>query len=1041
MTDVVAVLFTDLVGSTELRSTLGDETADSLRRDLDRLVGDAASAWGGRVIKGLGDGTMVTFDGAADALSGAMAVQQGVDQLNRRRRSAVFVRVAVSAGDVVWEEGDCFGQPVIEAARLCAVAQGGQILVTDVVRMLARARENFDFRPRGSLSLKGIEEPVPTLELTWTPKAAGLPDGLNTPHDVTFVGRGSELSELEGGWSEAKEGMAQIALVSGEPGIGKTRLAREIAELAAGEGAMVLFGRCDEHVGIPYQPFTEALTAYLDHPPPGDLNALLGSSPVELTRLVPRLAAMVSGEIVTSDVETERLLLFESVASWLATLGALQPVLLVVDDLHWAAAPTVLMLRHLARSSNLGSVMIVATYRETDLDRRHPLATSLPDLRRSPGVRRVHLNGLSRESIGELLEDEAGTLIDQVHTETGGNAFFVGEVLRHLVAENAVDRVGARWVARDGPIRVSVPEGVREVVGQRLNHLSTEANEVLTVAAAIGDDFGVDVLGEASGVDDDALADALDEEEEAHIVTAGSTRPLRYRFVHTLVQETLYGEISPARALRLHARIAAALERITPEDVPGLAHHWLSASPAHVTKAVGYATEAAKRAEEALGDELAISYYRRALDALDMNSSDHQRLALPLLNSLGEVLARMGRLHDAADYLTEACGLARRTGDAESMAEAVMLMAGTWPGGAVVANAGSIVEEALEALPSRDSAARARLLCISATRLSDPSERLLVGQAGLSMAERLGDPRALALACQSYHDVLNQGGPATVHEALSFATRARAAAKAAADLGLIDMFNVGNTAFCFLFPSNVLGRVDIIREQTDWLRAFASTHHSTYHGAAAELALGTLALAEGQSVQVEEAVAKALSWSPTHPNMFANIGVFAFFLARTRGTLQEIEPGLAAMRSDPGTPTQYQPLLKAFWVLLESELAQSAARRDLHELVGSLHPDSDIGVVALAAESTLLLNDREVASALSTILEPWTGLMAVVQPAAWIAPVDLLLCELSMLRGDVEASRLHLMAADDLVGAIELDLAPMLSRIDRVRQRLDPAES
>ena len=423
-----------------------------------------------------------------------------------------------------------------------------------------------------------------------------------------------------------------------------------------------------------------------------------------------------------------------------------------------------------------------------------------------------------------------------------------------------------------------------------------------------------------------------------------------------------------------------------------------------------------------------------------MSSSDHQRLAVPLLNSLGEVLARMGRLHDAAALLTEARDLARSTGDAESMAEAVMLMAGTWPGGAVVADALPIIEEALEALPARDSATRARLLCISATRLSDPSERLLVGQAGLGMAERLGDPRALALACQSYHDILNQGGPATVHEALSFAVRARAAATAAADVGLVDTFDVGNTAFCFIYPSNVLGRVDIILEQIDWLREFAAAHRSTYHGAAAELAVGTLALAEGRLTQVEEAVTKALGWNPTHPHMFANIGVFAFFLARARGTLNELEQDLAGMRSDPNTPSQYHPLLNAFWVLLESELGQSAARQDLRQLVSSLQSDSDIGVVALATEAALLLNDTDVAGELRGILEPWGGLVAVVQPAAWIAPVDLLLCELSVLQEDRESAHLHLIAANDLVERIERDLAPVRSRIDRVRRRLDHAE-
>ena len=328
------MLFTDLVGSTELRGRLGDEAANELRRVHDRLLSQAVESNGGRVVKGLGDGIMAVFTGAADAVAAAVAIQQAVDRMNRsgKAQALLDVRVGLSAGDVAFEDDDVHGTPVIEASRLCAAADGGAILAAEVVRILAGSGGGYTYTALGPLELKGLEHPVHTIRVAWERTASAIMPMPPFLTDVgrVFVGRDADLERMKLRWKEAVAGERRVVLFAGEPGVGKTRLAAAMAAFAHEEGrGVVLAGRCDEDLGVPYQPFVEALRHFVDHTPSEDLRDRLGRYGGELVRLLPEVAERLPDlpPPLRSDPETERYRLFDAVAGWLAAVSADQPLL------------------------------------------------------------------------------------------------------------------------------------------------------------------------------------------------------------------------------------------------------------------------------------------------------------------------------------------------------------------------------------------------------------------------------------------------------------------------------------------------------------------------------------------------------------------------------------------------------------------------------------------------------------------------------------------------------------------------------------------
>lgn len=644
------ILFTDLVGSTELRTRLGDVVADQVRRAHDQVLSAAIAEHGGRLVKGLGDGILASFGAAADAVEAATDIQRGIERANRRADDArrLAVRIGISAGDVSWEEGDCHGTPVVAAARLCDRAEGGQVLCDDLVRGLARGRTELTFRMVGELELKGLAEPVIAFDVPWEPlvaERAPMPAAmLPVASDLPFAGRDREQETLTALWKSAQADGHALVLISGEPGVGKTRLTSELARDAHDEGAWVLCGRCDDSIAAPYAPWIEVLRHAVVHASDELLAAHVDRHAGELGRLLPEVGRRVPDlpEPRGLDPETERLALFDAVVDLLDAIAATAPVVLVLDDAHWADAASLALLRHVIRRlPREARLLIVVTYRDTDVDRSHPLSVVVGDLRREPRVERIALHGIDEAGMRALLTAAGGADLNEqgiafAHTlvaETEGNPFFVGEILRHLLETGVLVQVEGEWKAAVPIEEAGIPEGIRDVVGRRLSRLSTEANEVLRVAAVIGREFSVELLGTVAGRGDDDVLRDVESAMAASLVNEVPRTPGLMIFSHALVQSTLLDELSTTRRVRLHAAIGAALEARGDASAAQLAHHFTEAAATGVAdQAVRYALAAAADAQERLAFDEVVHFYDLALEALDAGAADERQRAELLID-------------------------------------------------------------------------------------------------------------------------------------------------------------------------------------------------------------------------------------------------------------------------------------------------------------------------------------------------------------------------------------------------------------------------
>jgi tetratricopeptide (TPR) repeat protein len=508
-----------------------------------------------------------------------------------------------------------------------------------------------------------------------------------------FVGRESELKQLQSAFDGAISGQGALMMVTGEPGIGKTALCEQLSTYVTLRGGRTLVGHCYEagSLSLPYLAFVEALRSYVLSRETKDLKEELGSGAADVARIISEIRERLKIRLrPQKDPEEERYRLLQGVSEFLSNAANVQPMLIVLEDLHDADKGTLEMLTHVSRNLAGARLLIVGTYRDVEVDRSHPLSAALAELRRVSTYGRLLLRGLNPDEVRRMMEGITREsvpwgLTEAVHRQTEGNPLFAQEVVRYLAEEGLIAQKEGRWRStRDTPLEMSIPEGLRDVIGKRLSLLTPECNQLLAVASVIGREFALETLKAVAGINEDIFVDALKEAVRLSVLEERSQRGLvRYRFTHAFFRQTLYEEMIAPQRLKLHQQVGRSLETLyakrLKEHATELADHFShSTDPADLAKAVSYAEMAAKRATEVYAYGEAVRLLEQALKVQEVLDPEDKARKCDLLLALGDALLLAGEHQRVVSTeAPQAFSLAEAIADHKRAAQACLLaMAG-----------------------------------------------------------------------------------------------------------------------------------------------------------------------------------------------------------------------------------------------------------------------------------------------------------------------------------------------------------------------------
>ncbi|MGZ4350973.1 MAG: ATP-binding protein [Solirubrobacteraceae bacterium] len=877
-----------------------------------------------------------------------------------------------------------------------------------------------------------------------------------------LVGRQAELAQLEAWWKGGREPNSErVMLLAGDPGIGKTRLLAETAVRAFASGAIVLAGRAPEETLVPYQPFLEALGHYVSRAPLEELRSVAREYGAEISRLMPELRRRVPElpQPDPGDPETDRYRLFEAVVGLLAEISSAVPVLIVLDDLQWADRPTLLLLRHLARSPHNTRVSIMGAYRDVD-QWSEGFDAALAGLRRERLMVQLDVGGLGEAEAMELVRLRVGgtpslELMQALYRETEGNPFFIEEIVRHLSDFGVRSgEAGARDLER-----VGLPDDIRDVISRRLERLAPGSIEWLRVAAVIGRDFDAGLLERVLGFDEDRFLAALEDALDAGLVTEAPGDPGRYSFAHALIRETLYEGMSSARRARIHRRIGLALESAAtrhPDDsqIGALALHFTrAAEPEDAERAIRYGLQAGEQATAMLANEEAAAHYARALEVLDRSDPEALRRRCDLLLELGEAQVRSGERPLAWATFREAAALAAQLGDKGSLARAAIGASRRYvqPPGVIDEELIAMIEQAAEMTADERTVTRVRLLSrlCGALYFSDRRHQMeALSIEASEIAAELDEPQAIALAAAARRRAY--WGPGNVERRLADSTLLLRAAREATDLELtlqghawlvVDLLEHGDRKG--------------VEVQIEAFSAGAESLRQPLYLWNAAVWQAMLALLDGRLEEAEQLAAAAMSSGirsegVTAPQYFA---VQVLYLRREQARMGELED---AVREALGTNAD-RAAWRAGLALLLHETGRTEEARSEFELLardgfGWIPRDGDWMVVsALAADLAHALDDAPRAALLYDLLTPFADTNVVIGlGAVCLGATSRYLGRLALTlgrRADAVAHLRHAVAANaSLQATVELaharvDLAWALGAGREAVEMLEAAEA